>query len=102
LLRYFEIIGRKKNFINVGGLKVLPSEIENIANNYDGVLRSKAEGICNPITGEYIKLTIEPIENGVLDINNFKSYLSQRLPKSKLPSQIKLSSIKLSHRMKQS
>ncbi len=99
---YFEIIGRKKNFINVGGLKVLPSEIENIANNYDGVLRSKAEGICNPITGEYIKLTIEPIENGVLDINNFKSYLSQRLPKSKLPSQIKLSSIKLSHRMKQS
>lgn len=99
---YFEIIGRKKNFINVGGLKVLPSEIENIANNYNGILRSKAEGIFNPITGEYIKLTIEPIEKVIIDINNFKSYLSQKLPKSKLPSQIKISSIKLSHRMKQS
>lgn len=98
---FFKILGREKNFINVGGLKVLPEEIESIANNYEHILRSKAKGIKNPITGEYIELTIELSKTIKFNKREFESYLKENLSSSKLPSSIKIGTIKLSHRMKQ-
>ncbi|MDC3203596.1 acyl--CoA ligase [Prochlorococcus sp. AH-716-B04] len=101
---FFRIIGRNKSFINVGGLKVLPSEIETVSNDYKNVLRSKAKGIKNPIIGEYIELTIELSNKceSSFSKKDFKKYLSQNLSQNKIPSSIKIGTIELSHRMKQS
>lgn len=51
---YMRVIGRKSKVINVGGLKVLPSEVENIINQVDGVLDSSVFSKPNSITGEVV------------------------------------------------
>jgi acyl-CoA synthetase (AMP-forming)/AMP-acid ligase II len=51
---YMRIIGRKTKVINVGGLKVLPSEVENVINQVDGVLDSTVFSKQNSITGEVV------------------------------------------------
>ena len=56
---FIRIVGRKNNVINVGGLKVLPGEIESVALEVVGVAFARALGIKNPITGEHVELEIE-------------------------------------------
>mgnify|MGYP001493210164 CR=1 FL=1 len=65
-------------------------------------MRSKASGIKNPITGEYIELKIQLTNKDEFNKKDFISFLSKKLTPQKMPSSIKIGSIKLSHRMKQS
>lgn len=51
---FLRIIGRKSQFINVGGEKVLPSEVENIIMKVKDVDSCTVFGIDNPITGQVV------------------------------------------------
>lgn len=51
---YLKIIGRSTDIINVGGEKVLPSEVESILFQLQGVKDCVVFGESNPITGQMV------------------------------------------------
>jgi len=60
---YIKIIGRKQEFINVGGRKVLPLEVEEIITEVEGVKDVLVRGEKNPIMGEVVAAYVSLLEN---------------------------------------
>ena len=55
---YIRILGRKSELINVGGLKVHPTEVENILLELDNIKDVTVRGQPNPVTGEVVAARI--------------------------------------------
>lgn len=67
---YIKIIGRIKDFINVGGQKVTPSEVENTILNIPEVLDVTVRGEKNALMGEIVVAYVLTKDN--IDINALK------------------------------
>jgi len=52
--RFFRIIGRNSEIINVGGEKVLPSEVESVLFQFEKIQDCIVFGESNPITGQIV------------------------------------------------
>ena len=63
---YIKIIGRLKEFINVGGQKVMPSEVEGVLLELEFIRDVIVRKELNPITGEYV-VTDVVVDNVQLD-----------------------------------
>ncbi len=98
---WIKVVGRAKEVINVGGLKILPGEVERIALLYPGVLRAKAHGVSNPITGQHIELTAEPEPGVSLDRKALMAHFRRHLQKQLSPHRITIGPVEVSHRFKQ-
>jgi long-chain acyl-CoA synthetase len=98
---YIKIVGRTKDIINVGGLKILPSEIERVALLHRGVLRAKAVGVNNPITGQHVEVTCQPANGVVLERRALRSHFGSHLPAELCPHLIRIGEVGVSHRFKQ-
>lgn len=89
---FLKIIGRTKEVINVGGLKVLPIEIESVLLEMDKIDDCIVYGLPNAITGMTVAADI------VLKSDNTKSkikreirnYCRTRLDSYKIPTKIKI------------
>lgn len=55
---FVRIVDRKKDMINVSGLKVYPNEVEEVASMHPGVLEAGVVGIPNAFSGEAVKLVV--------------------------------------------
>jgi acyl-coenzyme A synthetase/AMP-(fatty) acid ligase len=90
---WLRIIGRTSEFINVGGNKVHPTEIEALLIGLNEIEDCLAEAEDNPILGQIIKLTVKPSGSQTLAeirevIANHLS--SQSTPRWKIPQKILL------------
>ena len=87
---YFKIIGRKKEIINVGGEKVMPSEIEEHIMSIDQVIDCTAFPVPNGITGQAVGARIVVEKNN--DLKSLKKYIRQycklKLEPFKVPAKI--------------
>ena len=83
---YIKVIGRNSDIINVGGLKVMPAEVENVINEYPGVIDSTAYGIDNAITGQAVGVSI--VCNGDITKNDIRNWCDDRLSRYKIPVKI--------------
>jgi len=87
---YIKIVGRLNDVINVGGLKVLPIEVEEVLNTIEGVIDSTVFARENAITGQIVcaKIVIEK----ELDLKDFKQKIkricAKRLDRYKIPAKI--------------
>jgi long-chain acyl-CoA synthetase len=97
---YIKITGRSSDVINVGGLKFMPEEVENICLQIPNLQFAKAYGVDNPITGQHVELKLQPVAGKVLDRRHVKEFLQSKLPKHMRPSRILLENLNLSHRFK--
>lgn len=98
---YIKVVGRAREVINVGGLKILPGEVERVALLYPGVLRAKAYGVVNPITGQHVELTAEPETGATLDRRALMAHFRKHLQKQLCPSKVTIGPVAVSHRFKQ-
>lgn len=98
---WIKVVGRKGDLINVGGLKVLPKEIERAALLHPEIVYAKAGGADNPITGQHIELTCQVRENATLKRPELREFLKQHLAEQFIPHKIKFQGLKISHRFKQ-
>lgn len=96
---YLKIIGRDSDVINVGGLKFMPSEVEKICLEFEGVIHAKAIGRNNPITGQHVELIVEKSTLN-FDEKDFDNYLRTNLQKHMMPMKIIYKKLELSHRYK--
>jgi acyl-CoA synthetase (AMP-forming)/AMP-acid ligase II len=98
---YFQVIGRAKEILNVGGLKILPGEVERIALLHPDVLRAKVTGVPNPITGQHIEVVVEPREGASLDRREMTAHFRAHLQKNLSPHRVTIGKVGVSHRFKQ-
>ena len=99
--RFLKIVGRSKQVINVGGVKILPSEVERVALLHPDVLRAKARGVPNPLIGQHIEITCQPRAGRKLDRNMLRAHFRQHVSELLRPQSIRIGEVAVSHRHKQ-
>lgn len=55
---YIKIVDRKKEMINVSGMKVFPNEVEDVIAQLEGVLEVGVIGVAHKTSGEVVKAFI--------------------------------------------
>jgi long-chain acyl-CoA synthetase len=87
---YIRVLGRKSELINVGGLKVHPTEIENILLQIDNVKDVTVRGLPNPVTGEVVAAKITPLAPEDPDAlkRRVRQFCQARLERYKIPAVI--------------
>lgn len=81
------MLGRADDIINVGGEKVSPLEVENIASEFPGIAECACMGVEDPeqILGQIPLLCYVPEEQASLDEKEIVTFLSERMENWKLP-----------------
>lgn len=98
---YIKIIGRKNKLINVGGLKVLPKEIEDVINSVDGVDDSTVYSETNNIVGNIVCAKIfTQFENTKELKSEIKSVCRKNLDKFKVPVKLFFEKLEMTNRGK--
>ncbi|WP_108649833.1 ANL family adenylate-forming protein [Dongshaea marina] len=90
---FIKIVGRCKEVINIGGEKVLPTEIESILLEMPEISDALVKGIPNAITGQTVYTEIVLSEEGkLLDSRKLKSQIRKfclnKIDKYKVPTKI--------------
>jgi len=98
---YIKIIGRKNKIINVGGLKVLPKEIEDVINSVNGVDDSTVFSEPNNIVGNIVCAKIfTQLENTKELKLEIKSVCRKNLDKYKVPVKLFFEKLEVTERGK--
>jgi long-chain acyl-CoA synthetase len=82
------VLGRLKELVNRGGLKVSPSEIEAVLASHPEVVDAAVVGTADPVLGEAICACIVPAAAGHPDLAAFRAYLGATLARHKLPDEL--------------
>ena len=82
---YVYMLGRADDLINVGGEKVSPIDVENIAGEYPGIKECACIGVPDPegILGQVPALFVVPA--GTFSEEDMRKYLAGRMERAKLP-----------------
>lgn len=85
---YVYMLGRADDIINVGGEKVSPIEVENIAGEYEGIRECACIGVEDPkkIMGQ-VPILIAVVKNTFTE-SGLQSFLSDKMERYKLPQYI--------------
>ncbi|MBK5253980.1 MAG: acyl--CoA ligase [Peptostreptococcaceae bacterium] len=85
---FIYFLGRKDNVINIGGIKVSPEEIEQVAINYNDIDDCACISKENSLGDPRIILFVKPTKLKNFDKNELFDYLNIKLDKNKLPREI--------------
>lgn len=89
---YIKIVGRNKELINVGGEKVLPSEVESVLFQIPELMDCLVYGEKNPITGQMVVAKV--LFKNILKTSEAKKIVVQfcqdRLERYKIPAKVVL------------
>jgi acyl-coenzyme A synthetase/AMP-(fatty) acid ligase len=101
---YMRITGRSSDIINVGGLKVLPDEVETVLLGIDGIKDVLVYSKNNPITGQIVAAQLVIDENKIKKENikaTIRAFCIKKLDSYKVPVYIEIvSSVNYSDRYK--
>ena len=78
--------GREDDIINVGGFKVAPTEVEEVALSYPDIEDCICISISHVITGQALKLLVVLKEGCTLNKKSIALYLKEKLETYKIPS----------------
>ncbi len=84
---YIRIVDRKKDMILVSGFNVYPTEIEQVINQYPGVLECAAVGIPDEKSGESVKLFVVK-QDSTIQESDLASYCRDNFTAYKRPKYI--------------
>jgi long-chain acyl-CoA synthetase len=87
---YFRIVGRKKDMINVGGMKVFPDEVDAVLHAHEDVLECATIGVPDERKGEIVKSFVVPRPGRVVDHEALRAFLKERLAPYKVPREVEL------------
>jgi fatty-acyl-CoA synthase len=85
----FRIMGRLKEWINRGGFKIVPSEIESLLAQHPAVVEVCVVGTPNPVLGESI-CTCLLLDEGAepVSLDDIRGYLNGKVADYKLPDEL--------------
>ena len=79
------IVGRKKELIIRGGVKIAPLEIDGVLHSVPGVAEAAAVGVPHPIYGEEVVAFVAAAPGTALTAENVLSHCRRTLPEFKTP-----------------
>lgn len=82
---FFYIVDRKKEMINVGGLKVFPREVEEVLYRHPAVREAAAIGVPDPVRGEVVKAFVALKEGQHVTEHELVEFCRQHLAPHKVP-----------------
>jgi len=83
---YFYIVDRKKDMINVGGLKVLPRDVEEVLFTHPAVLEATVVGVPHPERGDDTLTAFIVLRPGMsATAEEIKAFCKQSLAPHKIP-----------------
>jgi long-chain acyl-CoA synthetase len=85
---YFQIVGRKKDMVNVGGFKVFPDEVDAALHEHPGVLEAATIGVPHPTKGEFVKSFVVKRPGATLEVDGLLAFLRERLAPYKVPREV--------------
>jgi len=104
---FIMVVGRINEIINIGGLKVMPTEIEKILLEFNGIEDCVVYGEFNALTGQMVAAKIVLSEHFFFDLNHIeikkliKNHCFSKLDKYKVPVKIYfVNKIEISNRFK--
>jgi amino acid adenylation domain-containing protein len=80
-------VGRQDFMIKSSGVRISPSEIEEVVHHFPGVLHAVAFGAPDPIAGQVVELAIQANDDGV-DVAELRRFCRSRLAGYLSPRQI--------------
>ena len=82
---YVFMLGRADNIINVGGEKVSPIEVENLAGQFPGIRECACIGVSDPagVLGQVPALFV--VADSSVKADDIKKYLSEKTERYKIP-----------------
>lgn len=99
---YYKVTGRKNAVIDVGGLKVMASEVKLVNVEFPGVELVKTISRSNRVTGQHVELQVQPLCQSTCDLDKMKKYLNERLPGHMTPRRVSMQPVAMGHRFKKS
>ena len=87
---FLYVLGRADDVINVGGLKIAPTEVENVVMQYPGIAECACFGIDDRMTGKVPKLIIVPERKVEIDLTDFGAFLESKMEAYKIPKKIEI------------
>ena len=97
---FYRVLGRRDEVINVGGLKVLPAEVEAVVLRWPGVERVRVEGRPNPLTGQHVEMRVAGRLEAEEDRKALREHLRAVLPPHQRPQRVHFGRIEVGHRGK--
>lgn len=85
---FIYMLGRKGDVINVGGLKIAPTEVESIVMRFPGIAECACFAVEDKMSGVAPKLNIVPERNVTIDTKELKAHMASYLEAYKIPKQI--------------
>lgn len=85
---YFKIVGRMKDMINCGGLKVFPDEVDEVLMAHEDILEAATIGVPDPRRGETVKSFIVRRTGSALDEAAVEVWARANLAAYKIPRQV--------------
>jgi len=85
----FKFVSRKSDFVNVGGYKINPNEVEESIKSIQGVADAIVFGKKNSILGNILCADIKPLPNANISESDIRVCLSNKLQQFKIPRIIK-------------
>ncbi len=82
------VLGRLKELVNRGGLKVSPSEIETAASRHRALADAAVVAMPDPVLGEAICLCVVPAGDDRPRLADLRSFLAETLARHKLPDEL--------------
>jgi len=82
---FFYIVDRKKEMINVGGLKVYPREVEEVLYQHPAVREAAVIGAPDPLRGEVVKAFVALREGASASPEEIIAFCRERLAPYKTP-----------------
>ncbi len=86
---HFYVVGRKDNLLKVGGHRINPQEIEDVLMETGLVTEAIVLGVPDDLLGHKL-IAVGVSKNGDCTVNHILSECAQKLPKYKLPYNVKL------------
>jgi acyl transferase domain-containing protein/acyl-CoA synthetase (AMP-forming)/AMP-acid ligase II/acyl carrier protein len=87
---YLYLVDRIKDMINVGGLKVYPSEVENMLYQHPAVAEVAVYGVPEPLLGEQVIASIIPKSGVAVTAKEIVAFCRQNMADFKVPNLIEL------------
>ncbi|HYB06564.1 MAG TPA: long-chain fatty acid--CoA ligase [Nitrososphaerales archaeon] len=90
---YFYVVDRKKDMVNVGGMKVYPRDVEEVLFQHPGVKEAAVIGVPDEFSGEVVKAFVVPKDGaGSLTEKDIIDFCASKLVKYKVPRQVEFAS----------
>jgi acyl-CoA synthetase (AMP-forming)/AMP-acid ligase II len=85
-----KVSGRRTDWINVGGTKVNPHDVELLLRAIPGVIDARVFGIANSVTGQLVAAELSKDGSTELDVGTVRKHMQEVLPAVAVPRVITL------------